>query len=1001
MRLTRRSSMFRIIVLVVVVSVIFAAALAVSAQSNITRTLSEELFVVEDTTHEYGGTTNKPLTPSGNGEWTLSSAVNAPNATFGSTAVWTGSEMIVWGGQTNTGGTNQGGRYLPSTDTWLSTNTTGAPAARFGHVAVWTGREMLVWGSIASNLNDGGAYNPSADQWRPITTTNAPPPSYGGYKAIWTGHEMLVWGVRVSQGGLYDPSTDAWRSITFTNAPVPVPAGYSPPTLALVWTGDEAIAFYSLSETSQTSGGRYDPRTDTWRPMSLVNAPLVEYKAAVTWTGREMAVYGGVDADGYPGPNIGASYNPRADAWTAIPTGPALGGTALMVWTGTDIITLGCSFYNRVSGRYDPNSKLWIPIPTGACGPTPEVGVWTGSEFLAWGPGGGGTALRYTPPSQSNMTLSASADTYLAQGQPTSAFGSETLLWAGYDPQFKYYTERVLAHFPVAIPGRATVTQATAFLYLYGYSTGAAPMNMTAYRATAPWSEGSTWQTSSNSYNTALGSTISVGTAFGWYGWDVTNIAQAWQSGTPNYGLMFTGNESGARNERVFIAREAGTTSTAYLSVTYADPFYASDTTAPTASVAGLSALQPAPVPLSIVWSGSDQGRGVQFFDVQVSDNNGSWTDWYAWAVGASAPFTGQGGHTYCFRARARDYAGNVGSWTTTSRCTSFYADTLTGQVVDQRHAPVVEASLSISPVPVATQFDPFSGRYFTYLVNSQPHQVSISQPNYGVPPTATVDVGATSRYDVVLQPFDNLIQNANFELPLSTGWITSGTLPIASSTSRHSGDFAVALNSDATAASGSATLGQSVTLPVDDRPQILSFMYALSTTAPLSQGGLSVAVEVSDTTTSVFTTTAPCLDWCHQWIDLSAWQGQSITLTFTLDQANGEGLRVDLDEVTLGTWLTPLVQQVTPVRLDAYATSVITLTGENFLAEPLVLLNGLPISTTWLSTTTLTATVPNTLTFGAYSVQVQNPSSHRGAWSQRLIVGHQTYLPIMSKNAP
>ena len=120
--------------------------------------------------------------------------------------------------------------------------------------------------------------------------------------------------------------------------------------------------------------------------------------------------------------------------------------------------------------------------------------------------------------------------------------------------------------------------------------------------------------------------------------------------------------------------------------------------------------------------------------------------------------------------------------------------------------------------------------------------------------------------------------------------------------------------------------------------------------------------------------------------------------------------LHVDLDEVTLGTWLTPLVQQVTPTRVDANATTAITITGENFLAEPLtstytvgplVLLNGLPVSTNWLSTTTLTATVPNTLTFGTYTVQVQNPSTHRGAWSQRLIIGHQIYLPIANKNAP
>ena len=43
---------------------------------------------------------------------------------------------------------NTGGRYNPSTDSWTATSTTNAPAARFVHTAVWTGSEMIVWGGI-------------------------------------------------------------------------------------------------------------------------------------------------------------------------------------------------------------------------------------------------------------------------------------------------------------------------------------------------------------------------------------------------------------------------------------------------------------------------------------------------------------------------------------------------------------------------------------------------------------------------------------------------------------------------------------------------------------------------------------------------------------------------------------------------------------------------------------------------------------------------------------
>ena len=55
--------------------------------------------------------------------------------------------MIVWGGQNDHSvSSNTGGRYNPNTDSWVATTTNNAPDARFGHTAVWTGGEMIVWG---------------------------------------------------------------------------------------------------------------------------------------------------------------------------------------------------------------------------------------------------------------------------------------------------------------------------------------------------------------------------------------------------------------------------------------------------------------------------------------------------------------------------------------------------------------------------------------------------------------------------------------------------------------------------------------------------------------------------------------------------------------------------------------------------------------------------------------------------------------------------------------
>ena len=63
------------------------------------------------------------------------------------------------------GDLNTGGQYDPATDTWTATSTTNAPDPRFYHTAVWTGSEMIVWGGfLVDVLNSGGRYDPAYRQ---------------------------------------------------------------------------------------------------------------------------------------------------------------------------------------------------------------------------------------------------------------------------------------------------------------------------------------------------------------------------------------------------------------------------------------------------------------------------------------------------------------------------------------------------------------------------------------------------------------------------------------------------------------------------------------------------------------------------------------------------------------------------------------------------------------------------------------------------------------------
>ncbi len=46
-------------------------------------------------------------------------------------------------------------------DTWLPTSPTGAPTSRYAHSAVWTGTDMIVWGGLngPTALDEGGLYD--------------------------------------------------------------------------------------------------------------------------------------------------------------------------------------------------------------------------------------------------------------------------------------------------------------------------------------------------------------------------------------------------------------------------------------------------------------------------------------------------------------------------------------------------------------------------------------------------------------------------------------------------------------------------------------------------------------------------------------------------------------------------------------------------------------------------------------------------------------------------
>src|SRR6266545_2968066 len=120
---------------------------------------------------------------------------SGPSARWQHIAIWTDQEMLIWGGSVrNERGINipveDGWRYNPQANAWSPMSRAGAPSPRTSNSGVWTGQELIVWGGFSGGVrrNDGAAYNPRTDSWRLLPTDGAPS-ERAFHTAVWTGSE--------------------------------------------------------------------------------------------------------------------------------------------------------------------------------------------------------------------------------------------------------------------------------------------------------------------------------------------------------------------------------------------------------------------------------------------------------------------------------------------------------------------------------------------------------------------------------------------------------------------------------------------------------------------------------------------------------------------------------------------------------------------------------------------------------------------------------------------
>lgn len=300
------------------------------------------------------------------------------------TALWTGTHILIWGGLTDrasSGGTTprDGAMFDPVTGTW--TAIPDAPiAGRFAHTAVWTGRELLVWGGEDARRRahaDGAAYNPVTRRWR--TLAPSPLAARSSTAAVWTGRELLLWGGAVARGleggqifgdgAAYEPATNRWRSL---------PEHEPRDGAAAVWTGSRMLVFGGMAEGWHTDLAEFDPATWRWR--TLRPAPRGAGGYQVVWTGDELLAWRTTPAATEEDRPLALAYRPATDAWIrlAAPPGDAAGDA---IWTG-DRLVVCCSPGSRLAlhaytrGTESRDMQTELPAPWNRCPPAKRGQEW-------------------------------------------------------------------------------------------------------------------------------------------------------------------------------------------------------------------------------------------------------------------------------------------------------------------------------------------------------------------------------------------------------------------------------------------------------------------------------------------------------------------------------------------------------------------------------------------------------------------------------------------------
>ena len=237
---------------------------------------------------------------------------------------------------------------------------------------------------------------------------------------------------------------------------------------------------------------------------------------------------------------------------------------------------------------------------------------------------------------------------------------------------------------------------------------------------------------------------------------------------------------------------------------------------------------------------------------------------------------------------------GGFGSPNTHTTVAAFQID---GQIVNNQHTPIFNATISAQPSALNSATSDGQGHYALYFVNSGAYTLTVNRYGFGVlPPRYNLTLNNTQTgFDFVLPPQNDILSNGGWEAGDFTGWQVDPTISATIElTAAHTGWYGLHLDAPLTGAEFMPSLTQTFTVAA--MSPTLSFMYQVTH----GNGDPFVVAIMTDTSAITHSFVVTPGNWTHEWIDLSACASQTVTLTLGF-QNPAAAQQIYLDEISLG----------------------------------------------------------------------------------------------------